>query len=43
MTLEELQAAANNGDIEAMISLGEQSLEGGSYKTAINWFAMAAQ
>lgn len=46
MTLEELQAAANNGDIEAMISLGEQCREEstiGSYKTAINWFAMAAQ
>lgn len=46
MTLEELQAAANNGDIDAMISLGEQSLDGGtigSYKTAIDWFAMAAQ
>lgn len=46
MTLEELQAAANNGDIEAMISLGEQCREEstiGSYITAIKWFAMAAQ
>lgn len=46
MTMEELQAAANNGDIEAMISLGEQCREEGtlgSYTTAIEWFAMAAQ
>ena len=46
MTPEELQTAANSGDIEAMISLGEQSLDGrtiNSYKTAVDWFAMAAQ
>jgi hypothetical protein len=46
MTLEELQAAANNGDIDAMISLGEQCLEGrtlNACKDALNWFDMAAQ
>lgn len=46
MTLEELQAAANNGDIDAMISLGEQCLEGqtlNACKEALYWFNMASQ
>lgn len=46
MTLEELQTAANNGDINAMISLGENCLETktvNSFIAAINWFAMAAK